>query len=59
MSRNSGTYPMECDVCGETVHVTNFMNRYAVNENGNVIRTNVHTAKCRGWKIVANRNVRR
>ena len=59
MGRNSGTYPMDCDVCGRCVQVTNFMLRDAVNEYGKLIRTNTHTAKCRGLKIVASRNVHR
>ena len=36
------SWPYFCDVCGKTIHVTNFMKRSAVTPDGDLVRINTH-----------------
>ena len=45
-------WPRECPVCGQGYILTNFMTRWAVDEQGRVLRTDTHVARCRGWAVL-------
>ena len=49
----SRVWPSTCAVCGETVHLTNFMVRWAITSEGHFTRSNTHETKCKGWTIVS------
>ena len=41
-----------CPDCGRTVHLTNFMRRYAVSKEGSIVRTNTHEITHSGAAVV-------
>lgn len=51
----SGVRPWECSVCGRSVRVTNFMIRWAVKPDGDMVHTNTHAIKCHGWVAIKSR----
>ena len=45
-------WPRECKVCGRMIRLTNFMYRSAIDMEGNLVRSDTHEIRCRGWKAV-------
>ena len=43
----------KCDVCGKAYAQANINRRLALDDKGNVVDTDQHEAKCRGWKVLS------
>ena len=48
-----------CPICDQRYVLTNFMRRFALDSAGDLRATDVHEAKCRGWKVLDRRTDRR
>lgn len=42
-----------CEICGQHYRYSNLNRRLAINERGEVVDTDQHEAKCRGWKVLS------
>lgn len=42
----------ECSVCEVRYTLTNFMVRWALDDQERVVRTDTHEARCHGWEIL-------
>ena len=42
-------WPHECKVCGRMIHLTNFMYRSAITQDGDMVRSDTHEIRCRAW----------